>query len=79
MIRVANRLGLTAQKDPVKIETDLMGVIPRKDWSAFSFAITLHGRRVCKARRPLCAVCTVEPSCPSSELRHSAHRQAAGR
>lgn len=68
MIRLANRLGFTANQDPVKIEIDLMEVIPRKQWGAFSFAITLHGRQVCKARRPLCNICGVEPWCPSSTL-----------
>jgi endonuclease-3 len=69
MIRLAGRLGLTANKDPVKIEFDLMEIIPRRQWSDFSFMITLHGRQVCKAQRPLCAVCPVEKMCPSSTLR----------
>jgi endonuclease-3 len=72
MIRLANRLGLTAKKDPVKIEFDLMGVIPARQWGDFSFMITLHGRQVCKARRPLCNVCPIEKLCPSSTLRHEA-------
>jgi endonuclease-3 len=68
MIRLANRLGLTTRKDPVKIELDLMEVLPRAQWGAFSFMITLHGRQVCKARRPLCNVCPIERLCPSSSL-----------
>lgn len=68
MIRVANRLNLSVKKDPVKIEFDLMGIIPRKDWGPFSFMVTLHGREVCKARRPLCQICTIERYCPSSTL-----------
>jgi endonuclease-3 len=69
MIRIANKLGLTAKKDPVKIEFDLMDVMPRRVWGEFSFMIVLHGREVCKARRPLCHICTIERYCPSSELR----------
>jgi endonuclease-3 len=68
MIRIANRLALTAERDPVKIEFDLMGVLPRRVWGEFSFMIVLHGREVCKARRPLCHICTIEKYCPSSSL-----------
>ena len=68
MIRIANRLALTAEKDPVKIEFDIMGVLPRRVWGEFSFMIVLHGREVCKARRPLCHICTIERYCPSSSL-----------
>jgi endonuclease III len=68
MIRVANRLGFTGKQDPVKIEFELMEIIPRKDWGAFSFAITLHGRQVCKAQRPLHHLCIVERLCPSSKI-----------
>ncbi len=69
MIRLANRLGFTDKKDPVKIEFELMDVVPRKDWGHFSFMITLHGREVCKAQRPLCHTCLIEKLCPSSTLR----------
>ncbi len=68
MIRIANRLALTANTDPVKIEFDLMGVLPRRVWGEFSFMIVLHGREVCAARRPLCHICTIERYCPSSSL-----------
>jgi len=68
MIRIANRLKLTNKKDPVKIELDLMDVLSRKVWSDFSFMIVLHGREVCKARKPLCNICNLEKWCPSSEL-----------
>lgn len=71
MIRLANRLGFTTKQDPVKIEIDLMEVIPRKDWGAFSFTITLHGRQVCKARRPLCHICVIGSLCPSRGLGQS--------
>jgi len=77
MIRLATRLGFTRHKDPVKIEFELMEIIAKRDWGAFSFTITLHGREVCKAQRPLCHICVVESYCPSSLLRNktaSAHR-----
>ncbi len=69
MIRVANRLGLTREKDPVKIEFDLMKILPRRVWGEFSFMVTLHGREICKARKPLCHLCDIESYCPSSELK----------
>jgi endonuclease-3 len=68
MIRIANRLRFTARKDPVKIEKDLMELLSRRVWSDFSFMIVLHGREVCKARKPLCQICNIEKWCPSSEL-----------
>jgi len=68
MIRIANRLRFSRNKDPVKIEHDLMDVLSRKVWSDFSFMIVLHGREVCRARKPLCHICNIEKWCPSSEL-----------
>jgi endonuclease-3 len=67
--RLSQRLKLTRQKDPVKIEKDLMTLVPRKDWIIFSHLLIFHGRRVCKARRPLCEECVVETLCPSSMLK----------
>ena len=67
--RVSRRLGLTKQKDAVKIEQDLMELVPRKDWIIFSHLLIFHGRRICKARRPLCEECQVEKLCPSSMLK----------
>ena len=67
--RLSQRLKLTRQKDPVKIEQDLMELVPRKDWIIFSHLLIFHGRRVCKARRPLCEECAVERLCPSSMLK----------
>src|SRR5205809_5644347 len=52
--RLSHRLRLTNQKDAVKIEQDLMALVPRKDWIIFAHLLIFHGRRVCKARRPLC-------------------------
>ena len=68
MSRVANRLGLTKQTDPVKIEQDLLGVVPSREWIFFSIAGILHGRHVCQARRPRCGVCPLKRSCPSRHL-----------
>jgi endonuclease-3 len=69
MIRISNRLGLTTNKEPVKIEFDLMGILPKKVWGDFSFMIVLFGREICVARKPRCHVCMIEKHCPSSELR----------
>ena len=69
MIRIANRLGLTKNKDPVKIEFDLMDIVSKKVWGEFSFMIVLHGREICNARKPLCHICVIEKHCPSSNLR----------
>jgi endonuclease III len=62
--RVSFRLGLTRNTDPTKIEQDLMKVIPKQKWSKFSLQLILHGRKICKAPRPLCAVCGLEKLCP---------------
>lgn len=67
--RLSQRLKLTRQKDPVKIEKDLIELVPKKDWIIFSHLLIFHGRRVCKARRPLCEECAVEKLCPSSMLK----------
>ena len=67
--RVAVRLGLTrnGSKEAVKIEQDLMAMIPRKDWYRTSYLFIEHGRRTCTARRPRCGDCPVEPFCPPSQ------------
>lgn len=67
--RLSHRLALTKQKDAVKIEQDLIELVPKKDWIIFSHLLIFHGRRVCKARRPLCEECVVEKLCPSSMLK----------
>lgn len=68
--RLAQRLGLTwtsrDSKDAVKIEQDLMSVFPRDSWTFLGHALILHGRRVCGARKPTCAACTLAPHCPSA-------------
>ena len=64
--RLAQRLGLTRQEDPVKIERDLMRLVPREDWGIFPHLLIWHGRRVCIARRPLCEACVLNDLCPAS-------------
>jgi endonuclease-3 len=63
--RLAARLGMTRQKDPVKIEKDLMKLIPREDWALLSHLLIWHGRRRCKARNPDCPHCELQKLCPS--------------
>ena len=67
--RVAQRLKLTAHEQPEKIERDLIELVPRKDWIIFPHLLIAHGRRICKARTPLCAECPIENQCPSSSLK----------
>ncbi len=64
--RLSNRLGFTDQKDPEKIERDLMETVPREDWTVFSHLLILHGRSVCKSRKPECENCTLNDLCPSA-------------
>ena len=66
--RLSQRLGLTRQEDPVKIERDLQRVVPRADWGRFPHLLIWHGRRVCDARRPLCAECVLNDLCPSARV-----------
>jgi endonuclease III len=64
--RVAFRLGLTRESDAVKIEQDLMKIVPRDKWTQFSHLLIFHGRAICVARRPLCEKCPLWDLCPSS-------------
>jgi endonuclease III len=66
--RLSQRLGLTRQEDPVKIERDLIKLVPREDWGRFPHLLIWHGRRVCIARRPLCEVCVINDLCPASRV-----------
>ena len=66
--RLSQRLGLTRNEDPVKIERDLQKVVPRPDWARFPHLLIWHGRRVCDARKPLCEECVLEDLCPASRL-----------
>lgn len=61
--RISKRLGLTKNIDPVKIEFDLMKIIPKKDWSDFSLQLVYFGRAVCRARKPSCDVCPLTDKC----------------
>ncbi len=66
--RISRRLGLTKQKDPEKVERDLMKQIPRKEWTMFSHRLIWHGRKVCKALKPNCPECGLAGVCPSREM-----------
>ncbi len=66
--RLSQRLGLTRQEDPVRIERDLVKLVPRPDWGRFPHLLIWHGRRICDARRPLCEQCVVADLCPSSRV-----------
>jgi len=66
--RLSQRLGLTKQEDPVKIERDLIRLVPREDWGRFPHLLIWHGRRVCIARMPRCAECVISDLCPSSRV-----------
>lgn len=66
--RVSQRLGLTRNDDPVKIERDLQRVVPRADWGRFPHLLIWHGRRVCDARRPRCEDCVLVDICPAARL-----------
>ena len=64
--RLARRLGLTAETDPVKVEAELDALVPPAERGRLSLRLILHGRRVCRARRPRCEVCILADFCPSS-------------
>jgi len=67
--RLSHRLAFTQQKTAEKIEQDLIPIVPKKDWVIFPHLMIYHGRKICKARNPLCAECTIEKFCPSSYLK----------
>jgi endonuclease-3 len=67
--RLSGRLGLTTETDPVKVERDLMAIIPRESWIEISHLLIWHGRRVCTARKPACPACPLNDLCPSAESR----------
>ena len=66
--RLSQRLGLTRNDDPVKIERDLQRVVPRTDWGRFPHLVIWHGRRICDARQPRCADCVLFDLCPAARL-----------
>ncbi|HOS70447.1 MAG TPA: endonuclease III [Bacillota bacterium] len=61
--RLSNRIGLTEEEDPEKIEFDLMEILPREDWTAFSNSLVYHGRAICNARKPKCVHCPIAQYC----------------
>jgi endonuclease III len=67
--RLSRRLGLTQQKQAEKIERDLLELVPKREWVMFSHLLIAHGRKICKARTPLCEDCVLEKICPSSYLK----------
>ncbi len=67
--RLARRLGLTKQKQADKIERELIELVPKRDWVIFPHLLIAHGRKICRARNPLCENCVIEKLCPSSYLK----------
>jgi endonuclease-3 len=67
--RLSHRLDFSQEKTAEKIERDLIEIVPKKDWVIFPHLMIYHGRKICKARNPLCAECVVEKQCPSSYLK----------
>jgi endonuclease-3 len=66
--RLSQRLGLTRNHDPVKIERDLQRLVPRADWARLPHLLIWHGRRICIAQRPRCELCSLSDLCPSSRV-----------
>ena len=66
--RISGLLALTAEKNPVKVERDLMELVPKSDWTLWAHLLIDHGRAVCKARRPDCGNCVLLDLCPSAEV-----------
>jgi endonuclease III len=66
--RLSQRLGLTSEQDPAKIERDLQRLVPREDWTPFPHLLIWHGRRVCIAQRPRCQDCVINDLCPSRRI-----------
>jgi endonuclease-3 len=77
--RLANRLGLTKQKvDAVKIEQDLIPIVPQEDWTMFSHLLIHHGRSICQARKPRCEICPIFQHCPAGPKFLSAEKKTKG-
>ena len=73
VLRLSNRLGLTKETDPKKVEQDLIKIIPKDHWIQFSHEVIHHGRQVCIARKPHCLDCTLETLCNSKDKTWSSH------
>jgi endonuclease-3 len=78
VIRLSNRLGLTKNASPEKIEQDLMKLVPKKEWYRFSNLLILHGRKTCNARKPLCEQCVLSDICPSASVLTFQRKPARG-
>ncbi|WP_299491484.1 endonuclease III [Acaryochloris sp. IP29b_bin.137] len=76
--RLSNRLGLTRHQDPVKIEQDLMKLLPQDDWENWSIRLIYHGRAVCSARKPMCDRCSLTDLCPAAGKVLSARSRPKG-
>ena len=66
VIRLSRRIGLSENSDPVKLEFDLMEIVPKKNWTLFSHLLVFHGRNICMARKPNCEKCPISKYCPSA-------------
>jgi len=78
--RVSNRLGLTKHAvDAVKIEQDLMQIVPREQWTLWSHLLIHHGRQICQARKPRCTQCPLLPFCPAGAKFTAAEKKKAGK
>jgi len=66
--RLAGRLGLSKEKNPDKIEKDLISLVPREEWLHFNYRLVNHGRKICQAKKPLCEDCRLSHLCPSARL-----------
>jgi len=75
VMRLARRMNLTRQTDPVKIETAVTKLLPPEEWTGFSLRLILHGRRICVARVPRCPECVLNDFCPSSTVRAKSRRR----
>jgi endonuclease-3 len=79
VIRLTNRLGLVATRDPEKIEKIVTRLVPPEEWTGLSLRLILHGRRVCEARRPRCEECVLNDFCPSSLVKPGPARSTSQR
>ncbi|HEY9609598.1 endonuclease III [Allocoleopsis sp.] len=75
--RLSNRLGLTEHTDPIRIERDLIRLLPQQEWENWSIRLIYHGRAICQARKPLCEACVLADLCPSAELSSSQPTKAS--
>ncbi len=66
--RLSQRLGLSNEKNPDKIEKDLTAIVPRKEWLHFNYMMVNHGRKICQAKKPLCGECQLNQICPSVQI-----------